>query len=242
MGEARKHMNQPDYDFLQEEAPAEVVVELTPEPAATVATPEPPAPVVPTTTVPTEERVPLAALRAEREKRQQYERELAELRQKAQAPEPNFYEAPEQYVQQATHRAQSQMTQVLYAALEEAAREQYSDYDEILGEVNEAAQGNPLIRQQVFNSPNPAVAAYKLGKQLRTLKSLPDAAAHERAIAEAEARGRAKALEEITAKEAAKAQAAAAIPPDLSAVRSAVRDTPAVEDDSLESILASKKR
>jgi hypothetical protein len=59
-------MSDPDYDFLNEEAPDEVVPEEipqdTPEPVAeTVDTPEPPAPEVPTTPEHREETVPLAA-------------------------------------------------------------------------------------------------------------------------------------------------------------------------------------
>lgn len=238
-------MNAPDYDFLEQEAPDDVVAEPTPEPVASVEPPATPAPAAPTAAEPLEgTHVPLAALKAERDKRQReesarkaLEARLAEL-EKQQTPEPQFYEAPEQYVQHATNRAQQQMTQVLYAALEEAAREQYGDYDEVLGEVTAAAQDNPAIRQQVFTSPNPALAAYKLGKQLRQMKELQDPAAY-RAKVEAEVRAQIKAEQDAAA--AAKAAQVAAIPPDLSAARSA-RDEPVVEDDSLDSILASKKR
>lgn len=234
-------MSQPEYDFLTEEAPEAIAPEpVTPvEPVAPVATPA-----APTAAEPVEgTHVPLAALKAEREKRQERERELAELRQQVQAPkapeQPQFYEAPEQYVQHAVRQVQQQTTQVLYAALEDAAREQHADYDEVLGEVTEAAQANPAIRQQVFNSPNPALAAYKLGKQLRQMKELQDPAAY-RAKVEAEVRAQIKAEQDAAA--AAKAAQVAAIPPDLSAARS-LRDEPVAEDDdSLESILASRKR
>ena len=62
-------MSEPEIDFLEEEAPEEVVeteVVETPEPVAeTVETPVEPAPEVPTTPEPKEEHVPLAALKAQ---------------------------------------------------------------------------------------------------------------------------------------------------------------------------------
>lgn len=234
-------MSIPDYDFLEQEAPEEAAPETATEPVASVEPVAPATPAAPTAAEPEGTHVPLAALKAEREKRQAYERELAQYRQQAQQPAPElpqFFEAPEQYVQQVVNQATTKQTQVFYVALEEAAREQYADYDEIFAEVCEAAQGNPLISQQVFSAPNPAVAAYKLGQNLRAMKELQDPAAYRQKV-EAEVRAQIKAEQDAAA--AAKAAQVAAIPPDLSAARSA-RDEPAVEDDSLDSILASKKR
>jgi hypothetical protein len=71
-------MSEPEIDFL-----AEPVAEVETPVAETVVTPET-APAATTTAEPHEDRVPLAALKAEREKRQQYERELAAYRQKEQ--------------------------------------------------------------------------------------------------------------------------------------------------------------
>ena len=234
-------MSDEKYPFLDEVAvEAAPEVEAQPE-AEQVETPEPPAPAAPTAAEPREEtHVPLAALKAEREKRQQYERELAELRKQAQQPpepEPDFYADPTQYVQQIVQRERQQMTQAMYAALEADVRDAHPDYDEVLAELNEAARDNPVIRQQVFASPNPAKAAYKLGKQMRELKAMQDPAAY-RARVEAEIRASIRAEQEQAEK--ARAASAAAIPPDLTAARSS-RDTEVVPDDSLDSILASRK-
>lgn len=234
------------YGFLDEEAPDEVVpVEQAAEPeVAQVVTPEAPAPVAPTVTEPPMEgtHVPLAALKAEREKRQQMERELARISQQIaqqQAPEaPAFYEAPEQHIQHTLTRAEQAITARMYAAFEEDAREAYADYDEVLAELAEAANENPALRHQVFNSPNPAKAAYKLGKQLRALKNAPDPTALR---AQIEAEVRAQVAKEQAEKDAARAAQVAAIPPDLSAARS-TREQEVAEDESLESILASRKR
>lgn len=238
-------MSDEKYGFLENEAPDEPAQEVAAPEAETVVTPEAPAIPAPTAAEPLEgTHVPLAALKAEREKRQQYEREMQVLRQQiAQqqqppAPEPDFYADPTQYVREAIQGERQQMTQALHMALEADAREAYADYDEVLAELGEAARDNPTLRQQVFASPNPAKAAYKLGKQLREMKAMEDPAAYRQKI---EAEVRASIAAELTAKETARAAAAAAIPPDLSAARSA-RDSEVIADDSLDSILASKKR
>lgn len=234
-------MSEPEIDFLAEEVAEEVLPEVTPAPetvAETVVTPETPAPVAPTAPEPHEERVPLAALKAEREKRQQYERELAAIRQKAQEqPLPKFYEAPEQYVQTLLAQERQQMHQSMVLALEAQAREMYPDYDEVFAELEEQAADNPMLAQQVFQAPNPAMAAYKLGKQLRELKQMKDPDAYRTKI---EAEVRAKVEAEFKAKEEARLKAASAIPPDLTAAR-ASRDDEVLPEDDLDSILKSKR-
>lgn len=233
-------MDEPRIDFLEEAAPEEVTepeVPETPEPE-TVATPEPPAAEVPTTPEPKEETVPLAALKAEREKRQKYERELAEYRQRAQQPAPQFSEAPEHYVQHLVQQTEQQLTARMLGALEAQAREVYPDYDEVFEVVQQHAQENPVVVQQVLNAPNPAIAAYQLGKRIKELEAMKDPDAYRKQI---EAEVRAKVLAEVEAEKAAKAKAAEAIPPDLTAAR-ASKDTEVPPDDSLEAILQSRKR
>jgi len=234
-------MSDPDYDFLAQEAPDDIAPEIIPAVAETVAetveTPETPAPVVPTTPEVQEERVPKAAMIAERKKRQELERKLAELQRPPEA-QPNFYEAPEQYVQSLVERERGQMQQQLMSALEAQAREQYADYDEAFAELEEQAADNPMLVQKVMQAPNPALAAYKLGKQLQELKKLQDPDAYRKQI---EAEVRAKIEAEYAAKEKARTDAANAIPPDLTAAR-ASRDGEVLPDDSLDSILKSKPR
>lgn len=240
-------MSGPDIDFLREDAVDEVLPEQTdtPDPVLTeeivetvVKPPETPA-IAETTPAATEEgRVPLAALRAEREKRQMFERELAALKQQPQAESlPAFYEQPEQYVQHTIQQARHDMAQTMYAALEDQARETYSDYDEVFEEVQAYAEQNPVVVQQLFASPNPARAAYKLGKQLREIKQMQDPDAYRQKI---ETEVRAKIEKEYADKEAAKQKAADAVPPDLTAVR-ASKDSEVLPDDSLDSILKSKR-
>lgn len=232
-------MSEQDYDFLEEEAPEEVVpdVEATPEPIAETVEavqPETPAPEVTTTPEPAEERVPLAAVMAERHKRQEAERRLAEYERQQQEPQPTFYEQPEQFVQQIERQA----TQRLHAALEATARDSYPDYDEVLDDVKQFTDANPVYVDQIMAAPNPVLAAYKFGLQIREMQKMQDPAAYRQSI---EAEVRAKVEAEYRDKEAAKRQAADAVPPDLSAVRSS-RDSEVMVDDSLDSILSSRKK
>lgn len=178
--------------------------------------PEAPAPEAPTAPEVKEDKtVPLPALLAEREKRQALERQLAELQQQVpQQKQPEFWEAPEVHIQQLEHRA----NQRLFAALEEQAKAVYADYDDVAAKALEAAQGNPALAQQVIGAANPALALYQLGKKAAELEQMQDPAAY-RAKIEAEVRAKIEA--EYAAKAASKANAAAAIPPDLSQARNA---------------------
>ena len=235
-------------DFLDDmtQQPAEQVA--TEEPAsglneAQVETvekpPETPAPEVTTTPEAREEQtVPIAALKAEREKRQAFEKELAELRAAQQAappqPMPEFYEAPEQHMQALEQRA----TQRLYMALEEQARAVHPDYDEVFEEVKAAAQDNPAMQQRIFSAANPALAAYQLGKQLREFKRMEDPVKYR---AEIEAEVRAKLEAESKAKEKARAAADAAIPPDMTQSRNAAGQFAQQEGDVFTDLFKTKQ-
>lgn len=240
-------MSQPDIDFLDNEVADEVLPEETPEtePAAETVEKQPEPPAAEVTTPPAtkeEDRVPLAALMAERDKRQQeaqkradLERRLKELEQKQ--PQANFYEAPEEYVTQLLQQRDQAATQRLYAALEEQARETYPDYDEVFAVVQEQAERNPALIQEILTKPNPAVAAYKLGKQLRELQQMQDPEAYK---AKVKAEIKAELLAEMAAEDERKRKAEAAIPPNLADVRASKQEE-VVPDDSLESILKSKR-
>lgn len=167
---------------------------------------------------PKDDRVPLAALQAERKKRQEESRLRQEyearLREFEEQQLPKFNEAPEQHVHALLARERQQMTQVLYASMEEAARETYPDYDAVFQEVEQYVQENPAALYELQKAANPAIAAYKLGKRVRELREMQDPAAYRQKI-------EAKIRAEIEAEYKAKAQATQAIPPDLSASRSA---------------------
>lgn len=171
--------------------------------------------------------VPLAALMAERDTRKKerdradaLERQLQEFQSKQ--PQQPFYEDPEGFVKRHVDQTSNQLRQQFLASLEEDAREQNSDYDEVLDFLKERAQENPVLVQQVFQSPNPARAAYKLGKQLQEMDKLKDPAAYRQQI---EAQVRAQVEAEFKAKEDARRNAVDALPPDLANSRSATAST-----------------
>ncbi|HET6724790.1 MAG TPA: hypothetical protein VFH85_02155 [Gammaproteobacteria bacterium] len=180
---------------------------------------------------PKDDHVPLAALKAEREKRQNFERRAQELEQQIaeqQTPKSDIWEDPDGFVNQRLQAVEQQFNGRLYAALEDAAREAHPDFDEVFAVVESAAENNPAISQKVFSSPNPAMAAYKLGKQLVELKQMDDPESY-RAKIEAEVRAKIKAEQEA---EAQRSDALSkTIPPDLATSRSVKgNDTPASED------------
>ncbi len=173
-----------------------------------------------------EEQGTLAGLKAEREKRQEaqrraeeLERQLAELRQQQeQARRPEFFDDPTAYVQAEVQTATQRIQQQFYAAMEADLREQHSDYDEVIQALIQRAQDNPVLAQKVFQSPNPAREAYRLGRQIQQMEKMQDPDAYRVQI---EAELRAKWEAELREKAAAKQQAAEAIPPDLTQARNA---------------------
>lgn len=199
----------------------------------------------------TETHVPYAAMKAEREKRQarerdlqerdqriaDYERQLQELRNPAQPQQQRapveIWEDPDAFVSQRLQTVEQAATHRLYAALEAQARETYPDYDDVFAVVQEHAKTNPTIGQQVLSAPNPALAAYKLGKQLRELKQMEDPKAY-RAKVEAEVRAKIEA--EYRAKEESKRRSVSSIPPDLSSSRSVAGNEPAAGEDVFETL------
>lgn len=223
-------------DMTQQQAATATPENPEPEqPEAVVETvetqPEAPAPEVTTTPESKEEQaVPYAAMKAERDKRQALERELAALRSaQPQRPAPEFFDAPEQHMQALEQRA----TQRLYAALEEQARVVHPDYDEVFDEVKAAAEGNPAIQQRIFSAANPALEAYKIGKQLREFKRMEDPVKYR---AEIEAEVRTKLEAELKAKEQARAAADAAIPPDMTQSRNAAGQYAADSENPIDTL------
>ena len=190
-------------------------VEVVPEVAA-------PAAVVTPTPEPKESHVPLAALMAERDKRQRLEAQLAQQK----VEKPDFFADPESYVQTTVKQQALQMS----AAMVEA---QYPDFREKLAVFMEEAGRNPLLAAELEQHPHPALYAYQqaaLIAEHRQLKDLPAYKASIRAEIEAQVRA------EYEAKAGIKKAAAAAIPPDLTAAR-ATRTVEPVVHDSLDSIL-----
>lgn len=174
-----------------------------------------------------EVKVPKAALIAERRKRQELERQLAE-RQAQQFDPSVFYQDPatiQAYVEQSTFNK-------VLAMSREIAREQYEDYEEMEELFAQEAERNPALVAELRSHPAPALFAYKTAKQLKTVKEAQDGTLEARIRAEIEAKLRAEFEQKA-------AQQKPPVPTDLSGARSAPVQT-AVAEESLEDIL--KKR
>jgi hypothetical protein len=188
--------------------PTEAAPAAAPEPVAAapviapipqVVTPvvAPAAPVVaPAATQPTEDRVPLKALRAERELRQAAEARLREL-QNPKAPTDPWTDLPGALSQQ-----QQQFEERLFVErcnnTEELARDRHKDFEEVREVFLEAAQSNPSLFQQLRQERNPAEFAYREGLRIKRLGAFNgDFTAYEKDI---ETRTEARVRAELEAK------------------------------------------
>jgi hypothetical protein len=175
----------------------EPAVEAKPEALDETETPEAPEPEVkakdePKTPPPGDDgKVPIQALLEEREKRQQYERELKEFREqqekaKQSAPKlPDYFEDPEGYnaaveklVQERVSGLEQKVNQQMSAAWlsmsERAAKARYQDFDEKLAAFEQEARNNPVLAAQMMQAPDPGDYVYQTGKKLLALSTTPD--------------------------------------------------------------------
>lgn len=198
-------------------------VEATPETA------QAPAAEVTPTPEPKSESVPMAALLAERRKRQELESRLAEKAATPQVPE--FFSDPENHVRGVVR----QQALAMSAAMVE---QQYPDFREVAQTFLEEAGRNPILQQQLEEHAHPALFAYQQGKQIgefRKMQDLPTFKAQMRAELEAEIRA------QIAAETGKKQSLAANLPPDLATARSTRAPEPVLHD-SLDSILKKKAK
>ena len=191
-------------------------------------TPAPEPVAAPPAAEPHEEKVPLAALMAERKKRQELE---ARIKDMPAPPAPDFYANPEEYVN-------TVVAQRAVAMSIATAKSQFSDFDEVVAVFAEEAQNNPVLSSQLDAHPHPALFAYQQGQKLKKWREMQDPDAFEKSITEkVEARLRA----EYEAKQKTSATLAASLPPDLSNARSA-RTAETQAHETIADILNSRKR
>lgn len=177
-----------------EEAPAEQVSD--PE-ASVTPTPEP-----------QEERIPIAALKDERQKRQQLEERLrqyddyfAQLQANQQPTEaPDMFADPEAHQAYVIEQAVSKALEKLQPTIQQGqtltraevsemlARQKFEDYDATVEVFKEALATNPFLLSQLQQAPDPATFAYNAGKQWEAAKSLGSTAPPSREQIEAEIR------------------------------------------------------
>lgn len=138
------------------------------------AAPETPAVQVQAPQEPQEDRIPQAALIAERRKRQEIERELQAYRQQAAQQQPQFEQDPNEWASHFQQQMQSQMKASLVDMSETLVRAQFKDFDQVRDAFIESASQNPVYINQMMASPNPALYAYQEGKRLMALREMGD--------------------------------------------------------------------
>lgn len=143
-----------------------------------------------------EERVPFAALKDERSKRQQLEQRLAEYEQYfAQAqqqqvqpqPEPDMFADPDGFKAHLANQLRQELMQELQPQLQQAqtmsraevsemmARQRWQDYDAKIEVFKEALTANPFLRTQLMQAPDPATFAYNAAQQWEQAKQYGNA-------------------------------------------------------------------
>lgn len=217
-GDLDNFLEQDDHDTTPEAAapPApEVVAEsdkgVTPPEAP--ATPE--AAAAPPAADPENQQVPLAAVLAERRKRQEAEQRLQQLQQQAPQPQlPDFFANPEEHVQTAIKQNTVQMS----AAMVE---QQYPDFREKLAVFMEEAQRNPVLQAELEAHPHPALYAYTKAKEIADYREFRSSGGLETLKKQAFEEGRQAALAEMQKQQGAHQALVASLPPDLSTARGA---------------------
>lgn len=87
------------------------------------------------------------------------------------------YDDPQQLATKLESRFKKQLDTYRYASSEEVARNQYSDYDEVMQSYAELAQKSPNLAQEVDQATFPALHAYKRVKAYLEAPTDPDQAA-----------------------------------------------------------------
>lgn len=167
-----------------------------------------------TTAAQPEQTVPIKALMAEREKRQQLEQQLKQRDQ--QQPKPSFWEKPEEHLQQLRQEFQTHAVFTKMDLSESMARDRHADYDEKLSVFGQLAEANPTLMQQAAQQRNPAEWVYSVAKNHMELKQ---AGSIEGMRTKLEAEIRAKVEAEYKAKAEAEAKKRESLPQTLTDVQ-----------------------
>lgn len=117
--------------------------------------------------------------RQELEKKyQQLEAELAALRQpnqqESKVERPNVFDDPENAFNYSENLVEQKAFARLVKYSEAEMREKYSDYDDLSDEFMKLAQQNPVLKQELFNAPNPAKFAYNTAKNYLEAQKFSD--------------------------------------------------------------------
>ncbi len=192
----------------------------------------------------------LAAAQDERRKRQDLERQLAEIQKRLPQAEPEkketFWDNPEGFFQKQSQALEEQRLSMKLEAAELIARSKYPDFGEMLPKFEELVRTVPGLMHQWVNSANPGEFAYQTAKNHM---QLADAGSIDALRTQIEKEVRVKIEAETRAKNEDKAKEAAKLPTSLSSVKGAAASQQTQEwtgptslDDVLEGAPGRKKR
>lgn len=162
---------------------------------------------------PDPQMVPVAALQSERQKRQQLERELENIRntakpqEKPEDAEARFFENPVAIVDQRVRMAELNMS-------EQIARSAHQDYDEKLNVFADIVKQNPVFAQQMMQHAHPAEFAYQTAVKHLEFQKMQNPDQYKAEI-------KAELEKQLRAEFEQKFKSSASLPPDLAAARSA---------------------
>jgi hypothetical protein len=122
-----------------------------------------------------------AALLAERQKRQEVERRLAE---KEQEQKPDFWEDPEARLTELDNRINERLVVQKLDISESFAREKYADFDSKLDVFKGMMADNPTLYHQMVNQSNPAEFMYKTAASQQKLREMGDPSEYEKKLTE----------------------------------------------------------
>lgn len=158
------------------------------------------------------ERAFMAAAKDERNKRQELERRLQEI-EAQQNPPKEFWEAPEERLQQFEARIQHNVLVSKMDISENLARSRYQDFDEKVGVFKELLENTPGLIQQFTSALDPAEFAYRTSANYMKVR---DAGSIDGMRSKIEAEVRAKVEAEYREKELAREKKLGSIPNSVS--------------------------
>jgi hypothetical protein len=175
----------------------------------------------------TKDRVPVAALTAERSKRQELERRIAQMQAQMEAAKaqpapkqlPNPASDPEGY-----HAAiQQTLLNERMNVSETIARTRFTDLDEKVAAFREEAEKNPALAGQLFAQPDPYGWAYEQGRRILAMREIgPDPAAfREKVASELRDAIRAELMAELGVATAEQSDEKPTVPVSMASARSA---------------------
>jgi hypothetical protein len=164
------------------------------------------------------ERGFLRGLEEERRKRQDLERQIAELRKppEKQEEKKTFWDDPEGHFNKFEQRLSQREQALALQVSERLARSRYNDFDEKFGEFLESAKATPGLREQCLAAQDPAEFAYKHAQRIKEMRDVGDIDKFREKI---EKETRAKLEAEFKAKQDELEKKRAELPGSLSDVR-----------------------